>query len=83
VTGNNCKTGSSVRGTTRYRVKMCQRLTKWANSDIMRYMDLGYSGFVNDVGVKKGWIPQPRETWIYLMGKRRSSRMTTKKLCIF
>jgi hypothetical protein len=26
------------------------------------YMDLGYSGFVGDVKMKKEWMPQPRET---------------------
>jgi hypothetical protein len=46
------------------------------------YMDLGYSGFVNDVNMKKGWMPQPRATWVAFPGKRRPSRMTTKKLCI-
>jgi hypothetical protein len=34
-----------------------------------RYMDLGYSGFVNDVGMKKGWMPQPRATWVSLPRK--------------
>jgi len=33
--GSNHKIGSSVRGTTRYGVKLCQRLTKWENSEIM------------------------------------------------
>jgi hypothetical protein len=33
--GSNCKTGSSVRGVTIYGVKLCQRLTKWTNSEIM------------------------------------------------
>jgi hypothetical protein len=42
-------------------------------------MDLGYSGFVNDVDMKKGWMPQPRATWVSFPGKRRPSRMTTKK----
>jgi hypothetical protein len=38
------------------------------------YMDLGYSGLVNDVGMKREWILQPRETWVALPGKRRPSR---------
>jgi hypothetical protein len=46
------------------------------------YMDLGYSGFVNDVDMKKGWMPQPRETWVSLTGKIIPSRMTTKNICI-
>jgi hypothetical protein len=46
------------------------------------YKDLGYLGFVNDVGMKKRWMPQPRETWVALPGKRRPSRMMTKTLCI-
>jgi hypothetical protein len=46
------------------------------------YRDLGYSGFVNDVSRKKGWMPQPRETWFSFPGKRRPSRMTKKKICI-
>jgi hypothetical protein len=33
--GSNCKNGSSVRGMTRYGVKLCQRLTKWENSEIV------------------------------------------------
>jgi hypothetical protein len=43
------------------------------------YMDLGYSRLVNDVNMKKGWMPQPRVTWVALPGKRRPSRMMTKK----
>jgi hypothetical protein len=43
------------------------------------YMDLGYSGFVNDVDMKKEWMPQPRATWVDFPGKRRPSRMMTKK----
>jgi hypothetical protein len=35
MTGSNRKTGSSVRGTTRYGVKLCHRLTKWENSNIV------------------------------------------------
>jgi hypothetical protein len=46
------------------------------------YMDLGYSRFVNDVCMKKDWIPQPRETWVAFAGKRRPLRMMTKNLCI-
>jgi hypothetical protein len=33
--GSNRKTVSSVKGTTRYGVKLCQRLTKWKNLEIM------------------------------------------------
>jgi hypothetical protein len=33
------------------------------------YIDLGYSGFFNDVGMKKDWMPQPREIWVALLGK--------------
>jgi hypothetical protein len=36
------------------------------------YMDLGYSGFVNDVCMKKGWMPQPRVTWVSLIGEKKS-----------
>jgi hypothetical protein len=43
------------------------------------YMDLGYSGFFNDVDMKKGWMPQPRVTWVSFPGKRRPSGMMTKK----
>jgi hypothetical protein len=43
------------------------------------YLDLGYSRFVNDVDMKKEWMPQPRETWFSLPGKIRISGMTTKK----
>jgi hypothetical protein len=35
MNGSNHKTGSSVKGMTRYGVKMCQRLTKWENLEIM------------------------------------------------
>jgi hypothetical protein len=28
--------------------------------------------------MKKGWMPQPRATWVAFPGKRRPSRMTTK-----
>jgi hypothetical protein len=69
MTDNNRKNGSSVMGTTRYGVKLCQRLTKWENSEIMGTWTVGYSGFVNDVGMKKEWIPQLRETWVALPGK--------------
>jgi hypothetical protein len=34
-----------------------------------RYRDLGYSRFVNDVGIKKEWMPQSRATWVALPGK--------------
>jgi hypothetical protein len=34
------------------------------------YMDLGYLGFVNNVGVKKRWMPQPSATWVVLLGKK-------------
>jgi hypothetical protein len=33
-------------------------------------MELGCLGFVNDVGMKKEWIPQPRATWFALPGKK-------------
>ena len=36
------------------------------------YMDLGYSGFVKDVDMKKRWMPQPRETWVSLLGKKKA-----------
>jgi hypothetical protein len=36
------------------------------------YMDLGYLGFVNDVCMKKGWMPQPRATWVSLIGKKKA-----------
>jgi hypothetical protein len=42
------------------------------------YMGLGYSGFVKDVDMKKGWMPQIRATWASLLGKRRPSGMRTK-----
>jgi hypothetical protein len=41
------------------------------------YMELGYSVFVNYGSIKKGWIPQPRVTWVSLLGKRRPSGMAT------
>jgi hypothetical protein len=45
-------------------------LTKWKNSGIGDTWILGYSGFVNDVGMKKGeWILQPKATWVALPGK--------------
>jgi hypothetical protein len=47
------------------------------------YMDLGYSGFVNDGDMKKGWIPQPRVTWVSFLGKRRPSGMMTKKNYVY
>jgi hypothetical protein len=43
-----------------------------------RYMDLGYLGFVKDVGMKKWWRPQQRVTSVSFLGKRRPSRMMTK-----
>jgi hypothetical protein len=55
--GKNRKTVSSVRGMTRYGVKLCQRLTKWTNEEIMGTWNLEYSGFVNDVRMKKSGIP--------------------------
>jgi hypothetical protein len=33
--GSNHKTGSSVMGMTRYGVKLCQRIKKWENLEIM------------------------------------------------
>jgi hypothetical protein len=42
-------------------------------------MDLEYSGFVNNVGMKREWILQPRATWVALLGKRRSLRVMTKR----
>jgi hypothetical protein len=35
-------------------------------------MDLGYLGFVNEFGMKREWMPQPRETWVSLLGKMNS-----------
>jgi hypothetical protein len=77
--GSNRKTVSSVRGMTRYGVKLCQRLDKVDKLRDQGYMDFGILGVVNDVRMKKGeWMPQPRVTWVVLLGKRRSSRVMTK-----
>jgi hypothetical protein len=46
------------------------------------YMNLGYLGFMNDVGMKREWIPQPRATWVSFPEKRRPSRVMMKKLSI-
>jgi hypothetical protein len=43
-------------------------------------MDLGYSGFVNDVGMKREWMPQPRETWVALPGKKKAIKGDGKKV---
>jgi hypothetical protein len=34
------------------------------------YMYLGYSRFVNDVSMKREWMPQPRATWVDFPGKK-------------
>jgi hypothetical protein len=36
------------------------------------YMELGYSGFVNDVVMKREWMPQPRATWVALPRKNNA-----------
>jgi hypothetical protein len=46
------------------------------------YMDLGYSGFTNDVSMKREWIPQPRATWVAFPRKKRPSRVRMKNLSI-
>jgi hypothetical protein len=46
------------------------------------YMDLGYSGFMNGVRTKREWIPQPRATWVFFLGKRRPSRVMMKNISI-
>jgi len=33
------------------------------------YMDMGYLGFLKNVGMKREWMPQPRETWVDFLGK--------------
>jgi hypothetical protein len=33
------------------------------------YRDLGYSGFMNNVEMKKEWMPQTRVTWVSFLGK--------------
>jgi hypothetical protein len=43
------------------------------------YMDLGYSGFVNNVGIKREWMPQPRATWVTLPGKKNSIKGDDEK----
>jgi hypothetical protein len=54
--------------------------TKWKKVEIRGTWILGYLGFMNDVGMKKGyWMPQPRVTWSALLGKRRSSGVMTKR----
>jgi hypothetical protein len=35
---------------------------------------------MNGVGMKRGWMPQPRAKWVALLGKRRPSRVMTKTL---
>jgi hypothetical protein len=42
------------------------------------YMDLGYLRFMNNVGMKKEWMPQTRETWVSLSGEIRSAGVMTK-----
>jgi hypothetical protein len=43
------------------------------------YMDLGYSGFVNDVGMKREWMPQPRATWVAFPGKKKAIKGDDEK----
>jgi hypothetical protein len=66
MTDSNRKTGSSVKGTTKYGVKLCQRLTKVGKLKDRGYMDLGYLEFMNNVSMKKEWMPQPRATCVSL-----------------
>jgi hypothetical protein len=44
------------------------------------YMDLGYSGFMNDVRMKKDWMPQLRATWVAFLGKKKVTKGGDKKL---
>jgi hypothetical protein len=43
------------------------------------YMDLGYSGLVNDVGMKREWMPQPRETWVVFLEKKNAIKGENEK----
>jgi hypothetical protein len=49
----------------------CARgVTKCTNLEIRGTSTVGYSRFMNDVRMRKGeWIPQPRVTWVALLGK--------------
>ena len=77
--GSNCKTISSVKGMTRYGIKLCQRLDKVDKLIDQGYMDFGIlevrEQFQNE---KREWIPQPRAVGVTLPGKRKSLRVTTK-----
>jgi hypothetical protein len=44
------------------------------------YMDLGYFRFMNYVGMKREWIPQPRATWVALLRKEKAINDDDKKL---
>jgi len=43
------------------------------------YMDLEYSRFFNDVDMKKGWMPQPRATWVSLLRKNKAIEYDDEK----
>jgi len=71
IIGNKCKIGSSVKGMTRYGVKLCHRLTKWKKLEIMGIWNLDSQGLWMMSMWTKGWMPQPRVTWVALPRKRR------------
>jgi hypothetical protein len=78
--GSNCKNGSSIRGMTRYGVKLYQRITKWEKLKIVGTWIWDSQDLLTTSIWKKGWMPQPRATWVDFPGKRRSSWMMTKKI---
>jgi len=57
MTESNHKTGSSARGTTRYGVKLCQRLTKLENSKIVGIETWDTRGLLTMSICKKGGCP--------------------------
>jgi hypothetical protein len=74
--GGNRKTISSVRGRLDMGLNCARGVTKWKNLEIRGTWILGYSGFMNDVKMRKGeWIPQPKGEMGCVSRKRSSSRV--------
>jgi hypothetical protein len=77
--GNNYKIVSSVKGMTRYGVKLCQRLDKVDKLRDHGYMDCGILGVYERCQNEKRRVDSPTKGYMgCVASKIRSSRVTTK-----
>jgi hypothetical protein len=78
--GKNHKNVSSVRGTTRYGVKLCQRLDKVEKLSYKGYMDFGILGVYERYENEKRRLDAPTKGGMgCVVGKISSSKVMTKR----